>query len=945
MNKSRRKIIFIFICILLIFLKKETNAVLIYDYSVEIDSSLIKNNDSLKSNYDKAVKALKKGKINESKIFLEKALDLLKKDKKSPLTYKIYSNYGILLYYLGDYKKALKYYDLAEEAIVNQLSSSSNRLIPVFVNKGNIFINLGELVKAENYLQKSISLLEKTGNTVWLSNIYNNLAIVNYEQKNYEKALNFYKKSLSIKEKNPNVNIVTTLNGIARCYKELNNFESANLFYLKSINRLLGSDKQDSYFLADCYLNYAVFLGESNKLDKMYPYLEKALSIYRNNFGGKHPDVALCYKNFGDYYKRKKKYNKALEYYQKAIIAELEKYNTTDVYNNPDISEIDPQLSILNILKSKSNVLYLLYRENKKTEILDFSLQTFDLCLNIIDKIRIAYQNEESKFELSKNEKDTYTQSIEIAIKLFQLTGNVNYKEKAFRYAERSKAASLMSSLNDENAKNFAGIPSKLQEQERHLKTEIATYREKVYEERKKLKRNNAKIKEWQNILFQLNEEYNKMVQHFEKEYPKYYALKYDTKTIDIKELQRKLEDNNVLLEYSLSDSALFTFLISKSKFEVQRQNINKDEININLESIRKCLKTNDFGKRSAQLYKEYTSSAHHLYNCLIKPNQEIINNKKLLIIPDGKMAYIPFGVLLKNKADTSRMNYRDLNYLIKNNAITYQNSATIGFSIESSGITISKSKKVLAFAPSYDHVSDSILYTERTARDKLYPIPGVKEEVNNISKIISGDIYVDEFATERNFKEKSYNYDVLHLAMHTIIDDENPMYSKLVFTQNQDTLQDGLLNTHEIYNMSFNARMVVLSACSTGDGRLQKGEGVMSLARGFFYAGCPSIIMTLWTVEDQSGSNLMSNFYRYLSQGFEKDDALRQAKLQYLKSADALKSHPYFWSGYVTMGNVEPLYDLDLRNKLIYGSGAIFILLLLLLYRKRRNKSLKQAA
>lgn len=209
------------------------------------------------------------------------------------------------------------------------------------------------------------------------------------------------------------------------------------------------------------------------------------------------------------------------------------------------------------------------------------------------------------------------------------------------------------------------------------------------------------------------------------------------------------------------------------------------------------------------------------------------------------------------------------------------------------------------------------------------------KEEVNNISTVMKGDLFVDDLATEQNFKANAGKYDVLHLAMHTIIDDENPMYSKLVFTQTDDSLQDGLLNTHEIYNMNFNARMVVLSACNTGDGKLLKGEGVMSLARGFFYAGCPSIIMTLWTVEDQSGSNLMTYFYQFLSQGLNKDEALRSAKLKYLDQADPLKSHPYFWSGYVTMGDIEPLYDIKLKNNLIYAGLGLLVLVLFILIRK----------
>jgi len=351
-------------------------------------------------------------------------------------------------------------------------------------------------------------------------------------------------------------------------------------------------------------------------------------------------------------------------------------------------------------------------------------------------------------------------------------------------------------------------------------------------------------------------------------------------------------------------------------------------------------LKTNDFSKKSVDYYKRYTYSAHQLYNYLIHPNDSLIQNKKLVIVPDGKMAYVPFGVLLKDKADTSRMNYRNLNYLIRNNTITYNNSATLGFTAKKSNSHFLFKNKVLAFAPSYENISDSILYTKRSVREKLYPLPGAKEEVKNISKVISGDIYMDNLASERNFKEHASDYDVLHLAMHTIIDDKNPMYSKLVFTQVPDSTEDGLLNTNEIYNMKFNARMVVLSACNTGDGKLLKGEGVMSLARGFFYAGCPSVVMTLWTVEDKTGSNLMTNFYNYLSQGIDKDDALRQAKLEYLKTADPLKSHPYFWSGYVTLGDIDPLYNNNLYWKLIYIAMGSLAILLFFFVRKRIRKN-----
>jgi len=119
---------------------------------------------------------------------------------------------------------------------------------------------------------------------------------------------------------------------------------------------------------------------------------------------------------------------------------------------------------------------------------------------------------------------------------------------------------------------------------------------------------------------------------------------------------------------------------------------------------------------------------------------------------------------------------------------------------------------------------------------------------------------------------------------------------------------------------------MVVLSACNSGDGKLLKGEGVMSLARGFFYSGCPSLIMTLWTVEDLSGSSLMTGFYKFLAQSYPKDVALQKAKLAYLETADPLKSHPYFWSGYVAIGDTETLFEFSMLSKLFMFLGAVLL-------------------
>jgi hypothetical protein len=163
-------------------------------------------------------------------------------------------------------------------------------------------------------------------------------------------------------------------------------------------------------------------------------------------------------------------------------------------------------------------------------------------------------------------------------------------------------------------------------------------------------------------------------------------------------------------------------------------------------------------------------------------------------------------------------------------------------------------------------------------------------------------------------------------------------MFSRLAFYQDQtdSLINDGWLNTSDIYNLQLNARMAVLSSCRSGTGILRRGEGLMSLARGFFYAGCPSVVLTLWEVEDKTGTAIMKEFYRNLKFGKPKDVALRNAKLKYLSQADPMTSHPHFWLGYITVGNPDPLFSGKQKYLLALMLFILFWMTISLAFRKK---------
>jgi CHAT domain-containing protein len=325
-------------------------------------------------------------------------------------------------------------------------------------------------------------------------------------------------------------------------------------------------------------------------------------------------------------------------------------------------------------------------------------------------------------------------------------------------------------------------------------------------------------------------------------------------------------------------------------------------------------LYSQNFSSGVHENYKRFVNLGRKFYTILIEPCLQYTDRKNFTIVPDGAITYIPFEGLITENTDTEYINYLTLPYMIKKYSVGYSHSSTLMFSERLK--TKSPESEVLAFAPKYkeiefDYAGSESMRQTIDERDFLLPLLGIIKEVQSIKETVPSRVFINERATEANFKKYASDYNVLHLAMHTMMRDDNPLFSMLAFTnvETADTTEDNRLYAYEIYNMKLNAQMAVLSSCNSGFGKMEKGEGMMSLARGFMYAGCPSIVMTLWQVADKSSSEMMTSFYKYLKKGKSKQEAMRLSKLDYLETADDLTSNPYFWSAFVVLGDGSPIY------------------------------------
>jgi CHAT domain-containing protein len=303
----------------------------------------------------------------------------------------------------------------------------------------------------------------------------------------------------------------------------------------------------------------------------------------------------------------------------------------------------------------------------------------------------------------------------------------------------------------------------------------------------------------------------------------------------------------------------------------------------------------------------------------------------ELIIVPDGMLGHLPFGCLLEEGSGT-RMSYRRLPYLARRYLIRYEYAAgMLAQPVSSRG----KAREYYAgFAPLYrgNALRSRVRSLSRYYEDTLSNLPLLENSVTEIrdgATLTGGDAYLGEDATEARFLAEAPSYRILHLAGHAFSHDRDPQYSGLVFTlppvdstHSDQTMydsllvdvmrtmaQDGYLHAFELQAMELNADLAVLSACNTGYGKVVAGEGIMSLARAFRYAGCPNLLTSLWQADDLSTRQLMGNYFRHLTAGTGKAEALRKARLDYLeREAEEARTHPYYWANFILIGDNAPV-------------------------------------
>lgn len=490
----------------------------------------------------------------------------------------------------------------------------------------------------------------------------------------------------------------------------------------------------------------------------------------------------------------------------------------------------------------------------------------------------------------------------------------------AYNAVEQSINARLLGALRSSEQRRLGKVSLELIEEEKRLKSLLANTRKALLDAQRAQKPKEIVAQE--QALTNAYYAHERFVREIAEKAPDYHSLKYNQGHPSLSQLQEALDKETALLQYYISNNNIWLFYTDHQQTALKIFDLDPkapelpgksyaDFFTQSCTELRNALTDTDRLFASPDSVRtDLSYYGHELYKILLLDwvaEKESIQN--LVIIPYEKLHYIPFESLITEAVDSKNSPFKDLPYLIKRYAVSYAYSASLWY--ENKQRKQKGGDGILGFAASYDTSSISVNRDTELLRlrQMLRDLPGARAEIQQLKDNYAGTYFLGTEASEKQFKAAiTRHYDVLHLATHGLLDNEMPFASSLALTETTDTTEDNFVFAYELTQMELNTSLVVLSACETGYGKFQHGEGVASLARTFMYAGAPSLVVSLWAVNDKATAELMRHFYQGLDQGLSKPKALQQAKLDYLARAQGISAHPSFWAGFIQLGNTEAI-------------------------------------
>lgn len=907
--------------------------------------------------------------LGESKPALDlcnEALRLSREENDSHGEAESLNNLGEAYYVLGELPKARDLFFNESLKIWGALGEQRGRALAL-LNLGYVHYDLGDILMSRDAFEKSLALWqamgERRGQALALAQIAGIHSILGEKQA----ALGYFNEALEIFRRiGDQDGEATTLNGVGHVYLNLGEEQKALDAYVRANELFRSSGNQDYEGLSYSLIaNVYQAFGEGQKAIEFY---QRALSMLRQ-VGDRwnEPSVLL---HLGDIYRSMhndtlslESYNLALSLARKLENRRLEAYILNGIGQikeaagkRQEAAELYHQALALNrVVKDiggEISTTYNIAHMGCELGNIAESLAQIEAAVKEIESLRTKIVGQELRTSYSASVHQYYELYIDLLMQMEKQTGRREFAESALQVSERAHARSLLELLNEAQADLGGGEDPALLKQERSLQQLLNLQAERQIRLLSS-KHTEAEAEAVAKRLRELTSEVEEIKVRIKTRNPHYAALT-QPQPLSLQEIQQQiLDENTLLLEYTLGEKRSYLWAITTTtlnSYELPpRQEIEKlshqlyslliSRQHLPAESIR------DYQMRVIAADNQYEEQARKLSNVLLGPVAAQLKSRRLLVISDGALQYIPFSVLIVPVTHTSSKEIAQaappgpagpLPLMVEHEIISLPSvSALAAIRKETTSRPIAaKAVAVLAdpvFEPDDPRLEPqhkgqrSPINRQRGISDlnmswndvsvlrgglKFTRLLGSRQEADAIMQMVQeqeGMKAVDfEASRATAVSSELSKYKIVHFATHGILNDVHPELSGIVlslFEQNGRE-QDGFLRLHDIYNLKLPVEMVVLSACNTGVGKDIKGEGLMGLTRGFMYAGAKRVVASVWKVDDEATAELMKRFYRHmLKEQLPAASALRMAQMEIMRERVEWRA-PYYWAGFVLQGD-----------------------------------------
>lgn len=858
-----------------------------------------------------------------------------------------YRNLGRVCDRLGRYDEALQHFRRALD--IFQREKDTEGLADTYNSMGNVLKDIGEYHEAILHFYQGMALFQELGIVPGQARVNNNLGNCYVELDSVKKGLTFYRKAMQMLEDRPAMQAIVRMN-VARHAAPAESIPE----YYKLIAYHQSRKRVDQEAVVTVNLGHAYWAdGQSAKAKAAYERtVELAASIDDMRLIiSANDQLANIAGQEGDY-------EASIRYAQRAFEMSIPNFPKDSPGFNPPVSLINLKLESLHILQDKA-LSYLWRYRNQSHDLADLrtAIATFECAIEVLHALYTASQNTQAKFSFKDQFHLLFDLTLSAYWDLWEETKDTNVIEDAFRVMEFSKASYLAERMLNDRLKAKAKLPDVWLKKERDLQHQLIEVEKEILITKRK--KGHQTFEKLQAKRFQVIQEARQHQEKLKSSHPDYYRMEQFASPKSLDSLQKQLlqSPDEAILSYFVGENWMHSIQIRQDTVLFLRKALLQD-FNEKINRFRTSLYgywTLRSGCESGTLEQglcdslpqiqrnfsqQYAEEAYDLYQFLFEEWKDKLP-RRLTLIPEGVLSFLPFEVLLTTPTDPAKMDWQHMPYFIQKHVVSYAYSASV-LQQQIQKKKISKPEKLLAIAPFAGKSPNKASQpTQQASMDQTInhlrsghwgKLPYSQKEVEMIHDIWGGKVLLDEEAGKARFLQAAPAYSILHLATHAKAHDYEPLLSLLAFA-------DTFAPLPELAGEHLPAELVVLSACESGLGQLQDGEGVISLARAFTQAGARALVTTLWSVEDRATARIMADFYRYLREGLTKDAALRQARLDYLAMAESAFAHPFFWAGLTASGNMQVLHK-SKNNKTprwVLGIGLISIAIFLFLFVKNR--------